>query len=686
MAELLLELYSEEIPPNLQINARNDLESNLKNNLKEYSINTNHCQTFSCPTRLLVYMKNLPLKVKMNSKEIKGPKSGLDKSVLESFLKSHNASINDIYEKNLVNGKFFFLKKPEKIVFVNEILKDNLPKIIQSIRWKKSMRWSDTKMYWGRPLRSIFALFNKELIDFKFNHLVSTNQIIIEDELKSKTKKIFSFNEYDKFIKTHNIFINQLDRKEKIKKELKKISNKKKLEVKENEKLLNEVTNIVDFPNTIVVEFDKRYLDIPKEIITSTLIRHQKYFPLFNSKNEITNYFIVVSNKKDKDNIIKLGNKRVVEARLSDAKFFWEKDKSKNLIKQIAKLKKIKFFDQLGSLHDKTQRMRKLGGWLSDEININKEKVEIAASISKSDLCSDLVAEYPELQGVMGRYFALAQGFDKDVSNAISDHYLPSSKTSIISTKPISYSISIVDKVDTLVGFFLIDEKPTSSKDPLALRRAAIGLLKTIIQNKLNLKFSQLLNYNIKLYEEQGTKLKNNNTERELMEFLRERMRNIFKEKNVKTDVIEASISSHNSDNFFELYKKCSFMNKFINKEIGQNAINSYKRASNIIEKDGKGLEGRPDAVLFRKNEEKYLFDKINEIRKSLSLRDENKDFEKILKNLSEMKMHTDNFFNNVKVNDDNEDLRNNRLELLKMFCNTFNNFINFSKLEGIAQ
>ncbi len=686
MAELLIELYSEEIPPNLQINARSELESNLRNNLEENSINVNHCQTFSCPTRLLVFMKNLPLKVKMASKDIKGPKSGLDKSVLESFLKSHNASIKDIYEKNLENGRFFFLKKPEKIAFVSEILKNNLPKIIQSIRWKKSMRWSDTEMYWGRPLRSIFALFNKELIDFKFNHLVSTNQIIIEDELKSKTKKILSFNEYNKFMKTYNIFINQLDRKEKIKNELKRIYDKKKLKVQENEKLLNEVTNIVDFPNIILVDFDKKYLDIPKEIITSTLIRHQKYFPLLNSKDEITNNFIVVSNKKDKENIIKLGNKRVVEARLSDAKFFWEKDKSKNLIKQIAKLKKIAFFDQLGSLHDKTQRMRKLGGWFSDEININKEKVEIAASICKSDLCSDLVAEYPELQGVMGRYFAIAQGFDKDVSNAISDHYLPSGKNSIVSTKPISYSISIVDKVDTLVGFFLINEKPTSSKDPLALRRAAIGLLKTIIQNKLNLKFGQLINYNIKLYEEQGTKFKNNNTERELIQFLRERMRNIFKEKNIKTDVIEASVSSHKSDNFFELYKKCSFMNKFINKEIGQNAINTYKRASNIIEKDGTGLEGRPDAVLFRKNEEKYLFDKINEIRKSLSLREENKDFEKILKNLSEIKIHTDNFFDNVKVNDDNADLRNNRLELLKMFCNTFNNFINFSKLEGNAQ
>ena len=285
-----------------------------------------------------------------------------------------------------------------------------------------------------------------------------------------------------------------------------------------------------------------------------------------------------------KKKLIAEGNKRVVNARLSDAKFFWEKDRSKNLIKQIGNLKKITFYEKIGTVYDKTQRVRNLAGLLSDELNINKEKVQVAASISKSDLCSDLVGEYPELQGIMGKYFALAQGFEEDIANSVSDHYLPTGLTSALPKKPFSYSISIVDKLDTLVGF-LINEKPTSSKDPFALRRAAIGILRIIIENKLSIKLRDLINYSVKLYEEQGVDIKNKRTELEVLEFLKERMRNILKLKNIKVDIIEASISSHNGDNFLDLYKKNILMNKYIKKDVGINAINSYKRASNITEK-----------------------------------------------------------------------------------------------------
>ena len=296
-----------------------------------------------------------------------------------------------------------------------------------------------------------------------------------------------------------------------------------------------------------------------------------------------------------------------------------------------------------------------------------------------------MVNEYPDLQGLMGKYFALSQGFEEDVSNAVSDHYLPLGNNSMTSKKPISYIVAISDKIDTLVGFFLINEKPTSSKDPFALRRSAIGLLRTIIDNKLNLKLRNLISYNIKLLEEQGVRKTNENSENEILNFLKERMKNILKDKNIKNDIIEASISSYFSDNYFDLYKKNTLMNKYINKEAGINAISSYKRAFNIVESAKENLSGRPDAVLFRKDEEKHLFEKLNEIRKSFTVNEQDKDYEKLLLSLSEVKIFTDKFFDNVIVNDDNNDIKNNRLELLKMFCNTFNNFINFSKLEGIS-
>ena len=284
----------------------------------------------------------------------------------------------------------------------------------------------------------------------------------------------------------------------------------------------------------------------------------------------------------------------------------------------------------------------------------------------------------------MGRYFALAQGFEEDVANAISDHYLPLGNNSIVPKKPISYTIAIVDKIDSLVSFFLINEKPSSSKDPFALRRSAIGLLRIIIENKLNLKIRDLINYNIALLEEQGVKTLNSKTEIEIIDFLRERMKNLLKDENIKSDIIEAALSSHVGDNFYDLYKKNIMMNKYIDKEVGKNAISSFKRAYNIIEREGKNIQGRPDTVLFRKEAEKNLFQKVNEIRTLLTNRDVDKNYENLIQNLSELKPFTDNFFDNVVVNDENIDIKNNRLELLKMFCNTFNILVNFSKLEGL--
>ena len=480
------------------------------------------------------------------------------------------------------------------------------------------MKWSDHNLLWGRPLRSIFARYNNKKLAFKFDHLEVTDEIIIERDLITKIKKINDLKEYLSFLKSNNIVINHEEREKIILRKISLMSQSKQYNDKLNLNLLEEVVNIVEDPNLLHVSFDKDYLEIPKEIIISTLEKHQRYFPIFDHRNRLINYFFVVANKKDEKKLITQGNKRVVEARLADAKFFWDKDKSKNLIKQIAKLKSIMFYDKLGTLYDKTQRLRKLAGLLSDDLNINKEKIQVAASISKSDLCSDLVGEYPDLQGVMGRYFALAQGFDEDVANSVSDHYLPTGLTSALPKKPFSYSISIVDKIDTLVGFFAIDQKPTSSKDPFALRRAAIGLLRVIIENKLSFKLRDLISYSIRLYQEQGVEIKNENTEHQVLEFIKERMRNVLKLKNIKADIIEASVNSHVGDNFISLYAKTILMNKYKNKSVGLNAISSYKRASNILDKAGKVVTGRPDAVLFRKEEEKFFTRRLMRFEKHL--------------------------------------------------------------------
>jgi len=687
MAEFLLELYSEEIPHGLQISAREEIKQSLVKSLENEGIQYKSAEVYSTPTRLTLLVRDLPSEIKIEEKEIRGPKVGVPENIIEGFMGSHQISKTDLFEKIEEKGNFYYFTKEAKKIYTEDLLVKLVTKTLGSINWKKSMRWSEHDLMWGRPLRSILAVFNNKHLKFDYHHLTSTDGVIIVDNFIDKVKKVKNFKEYESLLKASKIYLKQEDRKNNIIKKFQSICKNKSYLENFNEKLMEEVVNITENPSVILADFDKEYLNIPQEIIILTLQRHQRYFPLFDSKNKLTNNFLIVANKPDTQNIIRDGNKRVVLARLSDAKFFWQKDKSKNLIKQISKLKEITFFEKIGTIYDKTQRLRKLAAIISDQLNINKEKIEIAASITKSDLKSDLVGEYPELQGVMGKYFAIAQGFEEDVANAVSDHYLPTGLSSPVPKKPLSYAISIIDKLDSLVGFFLINEKPTSSKDPFALRRAAIGLLRTIIENNLSIKLRDLIIYAIRLYIDQGVIIENKNTEKELLDFFKERMKNILKEKKIKTDIIEASISSHIGDNYLDLFKKSVIMNKQIDKDIGKNAVYSYKRASSILEhevkKSSKELTGSPDAVLFRKDEEKFLFDKINEIRKSFTVKEENKNYEDLLAKLASVKDLTDSFFDNVVVNDENQDIKNNRLELLSMFCKVFNNFIDFSKLDG---
>jgi len=545
------------------------------------------------------------------------------------------------------------------------------------------MKWSDYDLSWGRPLLSVMSIFEKKHLKFKYAHLDSVNFTLLEEDTEIKQKNIKDFAEYLKFLKQNEIILDHNKRAKFISEKIQSICKNKSCQESIDQSLLLEVSNLVDRPRIILAKFDKSYLKLPKEVIKSTLQFHQRYFTLIDQKEKISNEFVIVTNKQDKKKLIKLGNERVVEARLSDASFFWEKDKSLNLIKQINKLKQVTFYENLGSIYEKTQRLRRMAYFISDQLSLNKEKVEIAASISKSDLVSGLVGEFPELQGVMGKYFALTQGFEEDVSRAISEHYLPISISSPVPKKPISCALSIIDKLDTLVGFYLINEKPTSSKDPFALRRAAIGLLRTVIENNLAVKLRDLIDYSTKIYLDQGVKKLNNEAGKDLLIFFRERMKNILKEKKIRTDIIEASISSHLSDNFLELYKKTLIMNKFISKDLGKNAMSTYKRASNILDQEKLTSKNGPDAVLFKYEEEKELFERINTIRKAFTLKEEKKNYEDHLKLLSDTKLSTDKFFDNVKVNDENQDLKNNRLELLQILCSTFNSFVDFSKLEG---
>jgi len=683
MPELLIELFSEEMPPNLQINARAQLKKLFSEELSSANLAYKNLELYSTPTRLTIFISGLPNKIKTLSSEVKGPKLGVPQNIVENFARSKNISVDDLYEKKLEKGTFYFAKLKGKEINTEDELVKIVPKSLSRISWKKSMKWSDYDLNWGRPLRSVMSIFDKKHLKFKYAHLDTVNFTLIEEDVEIKQKKIKDFEDYLKLLKQNEIILDHNKRAKFISEKIQSICKSKSCQESIDQSLLLEVSNLVDKPRIILAKFDKSYLKLPKEVIKSTLQFHQRYFTLIDQKERMVNEFVIVTNKQDTNRLIRLGNERVVEARLSDASFFWEKDKSLNLIKQVNKLKQVTFYESLGSIYEKTQRLRKMAYFISDQLDLNKEKVEIAASVSKSDLVSGLVGEFPELQGVMGKYFALSQGFEEDVSCAISEHYFPISISSPVPKKPISCALSIIDKLDTLTGFYLINEKPTSSKDPFALRRAAIGLLRTIIENNLTVKLRDLIDYSTKIYLDQGVKQLNSKISKDLLMFFKERMKNILKERKIRTDVIEASISSHLNDNFLELYKKTLTMNKFISKDLGKNAVSTYKRASNILDQEELVSKNGPDAVLFRHEEEKELFERINSIRKAFTLKEKKKNYEDHLKLLSDTKLSTDKFFDNVKVNDENQDLKNNRLELLQILCSTFNSFVDFSKLEG---
>ena len=687
MSEFFLELFSEEMPSSLQKNLREDLLDSFNKIFNEKLISFKKSSSYSTPNRLIIVFEGLQKQIVLKSEEIKGPNIKAPEIALEGFMRSNEISKKDLFKRETDKGEFFFFQTKSKKFNTHDLLKEFVPLILQKIQWKKSMRWGDFNLNWGRPLKSILAIFDKKILSFNFHHLVSSNTTFIDKEFEEKKKIFIDFKEYNNFFKKLSVIIDQKQRKNLIEKKFNEILSKKNIKIENNIKLLDEVVDLTDQPNVITCEFDRKFLNIPKEILMITMQHHQKYFPTFDQKGNITNEFLVVTNKQDKKGFIKLGNEKVVEARLSDAEFFWQKDKSQNLVKRVSGLKSMNYFKGLGTYFDKVQRMRKLGGMLSDELLISKEKVELSASVCKVDLISELVGEFPELQGVMGGYFADAQGFDKDVSLAISEQYLPAGFNSKIPKKPYSIALSLADKIDTLVGFFGINQKPTSSKDPFALRRLALGVIKIIVSNKKDFKIRDLISYSSSLYVDQGFEFQNKFLQKELTDFLMDRLKFYMKEEKIRQDIILASTNYHNLDQSVVIFGKAKSLNKIIGKQNGIDIILSYKRASNILNSEIKKkkveLSNTADTGIFKTELEKNLFKKINELRKYFSSINKDENFEQSLANLTEAKKIIFDFFDNVIVNDEDQTIKKNRLELIQMLCKTFDNYVNFSLMDS---
>ena len=688
MSDLLLELYSEEIPHGLQIDARNNLQALFVKKLEDQNIKYKSIKSLSTPTRLCIYIVGLPSSLKVEAKEIKGPKVGVPEQALEGFLKSNQLSKEDIFEKEIDKGIFYFAKTKKKEIQLEHLLQSQVPELLKGLNWKKSMRWSDHTLAWGRPLKSILCLLDKHVVSFNFFHLKSSNKVYTGGPSDEKSFVIKDIAQYFSLIKDKKIILDQEIRQQMVLKSLSAVFKRSKCEDNPSPKLVEEVTNLVDYPTALKGQFSKDFLELPQELLNLTMMQHQRYFPMKSLETgKITNSFITISNNTDEKNLIVAGNERVLQARLSDAKFFWDKNKKQNLVKNVSKLHGITFYKDLGSLYDKTQRVRQLASLIADIIGANKEDTEIAGSICKADLVSDLVGEYPELQGVIGKYFAMAQGFSPEIASAISDHYLPVGPTDKVPKDKIAISVALADKLDTLIGFFGINLKPTSSKDPFALRRAVLGMIRIIIENKISISLKELINNAKNLYLSKNIKMINEKLAEDLIDFFNDRFKNLLKDKEKRLDIVDSVLSNNRSDDFYHLHTKIVTLAKYMKLPDGTNAIAAYKRSKNILEQNEHLVKehvfGTPDPVLFKEEIENLLLTKINEIREYFTTPSRLRDSQKSIKMLSEVKNLTDQFFEEVKVNDDNADIKKNRLELLFLMCKTFDNFTDFSKLEG---
>ena len=688
MSEFLLELYSEEIPHGLQIDCRTNLEASFQKKLEDHNIKYKHINVFSTPSRLCIHIEGLPTNLLLEAKEIKGPKVGSPEQALEGFLKSNKLDKKDVFEKEIDKGKFYFAKTKQQKIDLQTLFATQVPEILKTLNWKKSMRWSNHSLSWGRPLKSILCLFDKHPVVFDFHHLKSSNKVHVGGPYDEKSFIVKNIVQYFSTLKDKKIILDQEVRKKMVLEGLKSVFKKSKCEDNPNAKLVEEVTNLVDYPTALKGQFSKEFLELPEELLHLTMMQHQRYFPMKSLEtNKITNSFVTISNNTDEKKLIIAGNERVLQARLSDAKFFWDKNKRQNLVKNVSKLNGITFYKDLGSLYDKTQRVRQLASLIADIIGANKGDTEIAGSICKADLVSDLVGEYPELQGVIGKYFALSQGFSPEIANAISDHYLPVGPTDRVPKDKIAICVALADKLDTLIGFFGINLKPTSSKDPFALRRAVLGMIRIILDNKISISLKEIINNAKNLYLSNNVEIINDRLADDLMDFFNDRFKNLLKDKEKRLDVVDSVLSNNRSDDFYNLYLKITTIAKCIKQPDGINSIAAYKRAKNILEQNDQMVKdnifGNPDPVLFNTEIEKNLLANIQEVREYFTTPSRLRDSQKSIKMLSDVKVLTDRFFEEVKVNDDNEEVKKNRLELLFLMCKTFDNFTDFSKLEG---
>jgi glycyl-tRNA synthetase beta chain len=739
MPDLLLELFSEEIPARMQSRAEAELSRMMTEALTAGGLTVGATRSNSGPRRIVFIAEGVPAKSAATVEERKGPRVGAPAKAVEGFLKA--AGLQSLDECHIVKdpkGDFYLAKSEKPGCDAPAIIAEAVPEIVRKFPWPKSMRWGKSRVRWIRPLHSILCLFDDKPVEFEadgvksgdttYGHRFMSGHKVTQP----KTLTISKISHYSEMLLHAKVVVAGEHRAKDILEGARLAASDAGLALVEDHGLLAENAGLVEWPVVLSGKFDQSFLNVPEEILMTSMKAHQKCFSLRDkSTGKLANRFILVSNLEAEDGgkAIVAGNERVIRARLSDAKFFWENDLARPLETLTSLLGQVTFHEKLGSQLERVKRMERLAKELAPAVDADPHDAERAAHLAKADLMSETVGEFPELQGVIGRYIALAQGEKPAVAGAIAEHYKPQGPSDAVPSNPVSITVALADKIDTLVGFWAIDEKPTGSKDPFALRRAALGVIRIVLENEIRLRFTEPLFHasgqleaSLERHAEEGFEPQEALIRKflhhpdikhkfeaaragfvagyneasfqramhylhNLMEFLADRLKVYLRDKGARHDLIDAVFALPGQDDLLMIVRRVDALGRFLETEDGASLLALVRRALNILKieekKDARSYDGKPAAKLLKEKEEKALAAAIETIGEKVEAALGGEDFEGAMAALAKLRGPVDAFFDKVTVNAEKADMRENRLTLLAQIRALTLQIADFSRIEG---
>ncbi|MFH1344142.1 MAG: glycine--tRNA ligase subunit beta [Pseudomonadota bacterium] len=704
MPDLLLELFSEEIPARMQAKAADDLRRMVTDKLVAEGLVYEGAKAFATPRRLALTVHGIPARQSDLKEERKGPRVGGPDAAVQGFLKA--TGLKSLDEAKIQHdpkkGDFYIalIEKPGRATL--DVLADILPVIIRTFPWPKQMRWGERSgrpgaLSWVRPLHAIVATFGLEteqpdVVKFAIDGIEAGQTTFGHRFMAPDAIEVRRFEDYEAKLLDAKVVLDPQRRKDAILTDAKQLAFAQGFELVEDQVLLDEVSGLVEWPVVLMGSFDPEFLSIPGEVIRATIRNNQKCFVVSDPKTgKLTNKFILTANIEASDGgkAIIAGNERVIRARLSDAKFFYETDLKTKLEDRLPKFENIVFHEKLGTQGERIKRIERLAAEIAPLVGADVEKTKRAARLAKADLLTEVVGEFPELQGLMGKYYALAQGEDASVAAASEEHYKPQGPTDRVPTDPVSVAVALADKIDTLSGFWVIEEKPTGSKDPYALRRAALGVIRLMVENTLRVSILGAARSAIQGLLETGTKqalVESDKLPDDLLAFFADRLKVQLREQGARHDLVDAVFALGGQDDLLMVVRRVEALGKFLDTDDGKNLLAGTKRAANILrieeKKDGKAYDGTPDAALYSLDEEKTLAKAIDQVAAEASAAVAKEDFAAAMSAMAKLRPAVDAFFDKVKVNDDDAKVRENRLKLLNEIRAATRAVADFSKIQ----